>query len=294
MRKYIGQICAELAFPEEAVQTMLEAWDKLMALPASGAFFEQWLAAYDKDIHMDYDAALLDVDKAADAAGVHKYTAELLFFLCLSRHLKELYKAEGIDPAIFHDSCMDLRWKLMECKKMYGVWGSFVAFWFPGFFNLTRFALGRLQFELIPFPDKYVKAGRKKPNGMDRAINVHIPSAGKLNMEECRDSYRRAADFFADAFVGGQVAFYCWSWMLYTPHRNFLRPDSGVVQFMNDYDIFLTGEDDGDLWRIFNRMYDGKPEMLPEETGMQRAYKEWLKAGNHAGFGEGIFFLERR
>lgn len=293
MRKYIAQICAELTFPEEAVQTMLDAWDKIMACPASGTYFEQWLAAYEKDIHMNYEAALLDMDKAAEAAGVHKYTAELLFFLCLSRHLREIYRVQGMDTVIFHDSCMDMKWKLMECQKMYGIWGSFVAFWFPGFFEMTRFALGRLQFELINFPKSYEAAGRKRPSGMTKVINVHIPSCGKLRMEDCHESYRRASEFFADAFAGDEVAFYCESWMLYSPHREFLKPDSGVVSFMKEYDIYRTGQEDGDLWRIFNRMYEGNPDVLAEETSMQRAYKAWLKAGNHAGFGEGIFFMRR-
>lgn len=294
MRKYIAQICTELTFPQEAAQDMLEAWDKIMAASSAGALFGQWLAAYEKDIRMDYEAALADVDKAAELAGVHKYTAELLLFLCLTRHLQELYKAQGIPVSVYHDSCMDLKWKLMECKKIFDIWGSFVAGWFPGFFRLTRFALGRLQFELIDFPKNYEAAGRKRPEGMTKVINVHIPSSGKLNMEECHESYRRAAEFFADAFPGEDAAFFCASWMLYSPHKNFLKADSGVVKFMREYDIYRTQTEDGDLWRIFNRMYDGNPDGLQEDTSLQRGYKEWLKAGNHAGFGEGIFFLKRR
>lgn len=293
MRKYIAQICADLAFPQEALEDMLEAWDKIRQEPAAGTLFSQWIAAYDKDIHMDYKAALSDVDKAAELAGIHKYTAELLLFLCLSRHLEELYKTQGIPLSVYHDSCMDMNWKLFECKKMYGIWGSFVAWWFPGFFELTRFALGRLQFELIDFPKSYEAFGRKRPKGMTKVINVHIPSCGKLDMEECHESYRRAAEFFADAFPGEEAAFYCESWMLYSPHREFLKAGSGVVRFMSEYDIYHTETEDGDLWRIFNRIYDGNPDALPEDTSLQRGYKEWLKAGNHAGFGEGIFFLKR-
>ena len=289
MREYLTQICKELEFPREAADTMIEAWEAIASCPEAFELWQQWIKNYEIDCHMDYKAALADADQAARLAGVHKYTAELLLFLCLTKRLKVYYQAAGIEEEIWHDSCMDLHWKLMECKKVYGIWGSFVAFWFPGFFELRLFALGRLQFELIDFPKSYEKTGRKIPEGVTKAINVHIPSCGKLNMDECRASYKKAAQFFADAFPGDIVVFYCWSWLLFEPQRSFLNADSGIVKFMNDFDIYRTGEQNGDLWRIFDREYDGDPASLPENTSLQRAYKNWLKSGKSAGFGEGIF-----
>ena len=292
-RKELERICGELDFPDEGTRAMLEAWDAVSGCPGAEQIFEKWIAAYGQDIHMDYKKALTEADGAAKEAKIHPYTARLLLFLCLCEPLKQRYLERKIDLSIWRDSCKDLRWKLMECHKMYGVWGSFVAWWFPGFFDLTRFALGRLQFELIDFPAHYEAAGRKKPEGMTKAINVHIPSCGKLDMEECHDSYRRAAALFADAFLDGRCAFACWSWMLYSPHRTFLKPDSGVIRFMSEYDVYATGEDNGDLWRIFNREYDGRPDDLPEDTSMQRGYKNWLKEGHSAGYGEGLFYYGR-
>ena len=52
------------------------------------------------------------------------------------------------------------------------------------------------------------------------------------------------------------------------------------------FDIYKTEEGDGDLWRIYNREYDGNPEALPEETTIQRGYKKLLLSGGHAGYGE--------
>ncbi|MDO4334003.1 MAG: acyltransferase domain-containing protein [Eubacteriales bacterium] len=304
MRAYIDEICRELDFPPEAADAMLEAWDAVAAEPETYRIWQKRTAEYEKENyaeeesgadagHMNFKEALADIDIAAQKAGIHKYTAQLLFFLCLTRHLKQLYEARNLDLKIWHDSCMDLRWKLMECHNMYGIWGSFVAWWFAGFFELKLFVLGRLEFELIDFPESYEKAGRTKPEGMTKAINVHIPSCGKLEMADCHDSYRRAAAFFADAFPGRQAAFYCWSWMLFAPHKAFLNPDSGIVRFMDEYDIYRTGCDNGDLWRIFNAEYHGDAEKLSENTSLQRGYKSWLKAGNSAGFGEGIFFLDK-
>lgn len=132
------------------------------------------------------------------------------------------------------------------------------------------------------------------PEGMTKVINMHIPSCGPLKKEDCEASFRQAAAFFADAFPGEEIAFFCESWLLYPRHREFLSPDSGIVQFMSFFDIYKTEEGDGDLWRIYNREYDGNPEALPEETTIQRGYKKLLLSGGHAGYGEGIFFRKKK
>lgn len=296
---YIESICTELEFPKEAVTGMASAWKRVEEEPEALKVWQEWMERYENAGYesgepaspVDFGAALAEIDLAAQKAGIHKYTAELLFFLCLTGHLKRLYEVRRIDLKIWHDSCMDLHWKLMECHKLYGIWGSFVAWWFPWFFEMRRFALGRLQFELVDFPAEYERTGRIKPQGMTKAINVHIPSCGRLNMEECHASYRMAAEFFADAFAGDEAAFVCESWLLFPPHREMLGDESRIVKFMSEYDIFRTADGDDDLWRIFDRMDVSDLELLPENTGMQRAYKAWLRGGKRAGIGEGIFFF---
>lgn len=298
-KNYIENICAELEFPMEAKAEMLSAWEKVEKEPEAMKIWQRWLIEYEKAgygkeetaVPMDFKAALTDIDIAAQKADIHKYTAELLFFLCLTGQLKQFYKERNIDLKIWHDSCMDLHWKLMECHKVYGIWGSFVAWWFPGFFELKLFALGRLQFELIDFPEEYEQLRGSRPESMTKAINVHIPSCGKLDMEDCHASYREAAVFFADAFPDGKVAFVCDSWLLFPPHKEMLGEESGIVKFMTEYDIYLTKDSDDDLWRIFNCVDISDLSELPEDTSMQRAYKNWLLAGKKAGIGEGIFFM---
>lgn len=290
-RTYIEYICGELKFPPEAAETMLRAWDAIAAEKDAARLWEKWLEEYEANIRMDYGAMFEDIDSAAAKTGIHKYTVELLFFLCLTKPLKKRYGERNIDLQIWHDSCMDLHWKLMECRKVYGIWGSFVAWWFTGFFRMELFALGRLQFELVDFPKEYERAGRMRPQKMTRAVNVHIPSCGKLDMEECHASYRRAAEFFADALSGDEAAFVCDSWLLFEPHREMLGQESGIVKFMSEYDIFQTAEGDDDLWRIFDCMDMSDLDALPENTGMQRAYKAWLREGKRAGTGKGILFF---
>lgn len=299
-KEYIEKICTELEFPAEAVKEMLAAWEAVAAKADALNIWQKWIAAYERtgygneeEAGIDFKAALWEIDVAAQKAGIHRYTAELLFFLCLTQHLKRLYEERHIDLQIWHDSCMDLHWKLMECHKVYGIWGSFVAWWFSGFFELKLFALGRLQFELVDFPAAYEQIRGNRPEGMKKAVNVHIPSCGKLDLKDCHASYQKAALFFADAFPGEKVAFVCDSWLLFPPHQEMLGAESGIVKFMSEYDIYHTAESNGDLWRIFNRADTGDVGSLPEETSMQRAYKQRLLAGKKAGVGVGIFFLNK-
>ncbi len=283
MRKDLKAICADLDFPPEAIRAMADAEQRIRKDPDAERIWQGQEALYEQDFHMDYENALKEIDLAAGKAGVHRYTAELLFFLRLTEPLREFYQERGISLEIWHDSCMDLRWKLTECHEVYQIWGSFVAEWFSGFFDLTRFALGRLQFELMEFPKGCGGAGERK-----QAINVHIPSCGPLDLEKCHEAYQKAADFFSDAFPDGDAAFVCHSWLLFPPNRTMLGEGSRIVRFMEEYDIFEVEEGNGDLWRIFKREDCSDAAGLPEETKLQRAYKKWLLEGRKAGMGRGL------
>ena len=68
----------------------------------------------------------------------------------------------------------DLKWKLIESHIVHNVWGTFVADWnwFSRWYNITRLAFCRLQFEIIPFNREYEKDGLKLTKE-SRVINIH-------------------------------------------------------------------------------------------------------------------------
>jgi hypothetical protein len=228
----------------------------------------------------DYSDILEQLDKAAALAGVHRFTVHLLFYICLSKHTKELYIQRGIPYTVYFDSMSDLKWKLFECKKMYDVWGSACAWWFPRFFDLTRFALGRLQFETVAANATYTKNGYTV-NPEDIVLNIHIPSSGPLIHEECLASYRIAADFYKDTFGDKPVVFKCTSWLLYPPHYEFLPKNSNILKFMSDFDIISSyvEENMSFLWRIFYTDKFDDLDAPPLRNLLQRAYIDWLKKG---------------
>ena len=195
--------------------------------------------------------------------------------------------------AIWRNSMMDLKYKLIECRLVRGIYGSFVASWFDRFFNLTRFALGRLQFEVVPFKHVYEKDGKRlEPQSL--AINVHIPrTETPLDRESCLQSYAMAKEFFKDQFTDMPMAFMCSSWLLFEKLRDFLPETANIIRFMNDYDVIQTTyAEEGDyksLWRIFD-MDCSDLDALPEDSTLRRAYKAYAKSGARLGSGFGVFF----
>ena len=171
--------------------------------------------------------------------------------------------------------------------------GSFVAWWFPGFFNMTRFALGRLQFEIVTYKgEDYEKQGRILKKG-DRVINVHIPrSETPLTKEATDASYAQAAEFFADALLSRQVVFVCDSWLLLADTLEVFPKHTNTYRFIHEYDVVKNSYSPegryGDAWRLFNMDYTGNIEDYPENTCMCRAYKDYLRRGGRGGSGFGI------
>ena len=294
MKTYALSFMTEIGFDDEAIEALSSDLERMLAEPESKAIIEKQVALYETDVNRNYGEILSETDKAAEIAGVHKYSAELLIFILFSKRLRELYKQNGISDKIWFDSMCDLKWKLWECKAVKGSWGSFVAGWFPGFFNLTRFALGRLQFEIVEFDGEYEKDGKKLKKG-DKVINVHIPrTLTPLDKESRDDAYAQAAEFFSGMTDGAPIAFVCSSWLLYPEAEKILPAHSNIRGFMADYDIIRSKVDEeGDyhtMWRLFDMDFTGDFNDYPEDSSLRRAYKKFLLDGNRTGSGYGVFF----
>lgn len=293
MEKIIVSFCEEYQFPAEACGALSAAYASIQCTPSVLEIFSRTGAAYQENRRLDYEGTLKELSAACGAAGIPEETASMLLYMSLVPQMYRYYEQEGLPRELCRACLEDLKWKLFECRRVRGRWGSFVSSWFSGFFKLERFTLGRLQFELRPFPEDYEEAGRARPARMQQVINIHIPSSGPLLREDCRRSYRLAAEFFRSAFPGEETAFVCFSWLLFPAHRQFLPSHSHILEFMEDFDIYRSHTDPQgrDLWRIFGMEDCSDTVRLPEETSLQRAYKQWLLNGREPGTGAGLFVL---
>ncbi|MBQ8840138.1 MAG: DUF5596 domain-containing protein [Clostridia bacterium] len=294
MRDYLVSFMKDYEDNDKTV--LLSAFDSIVKNDQALELLNQCIKKYQDNINLDYYNEIIvnGAQKIAEIVGIHTYTIELLVFMCLSKYLKQLYIEKGIDLSIFEKSMCDLKYKMDECKAVKGIVGSFVAWWFPGFFNMTRFGLERLQFELTEFIQDYEKDGKKLKKG-DRVIGVHIPrSLTPIDKESCDKSYKMAAEFFADQITNNPIAFVCHSWLLYPATLEVFPSKTNTYRFAHEYDvIWATHDKEGeylDAWRLFDMDYTGNIEDYPENTSMRRAYKDYLRNGGKTGEGYGVFF----
>ena len=239
-KEYMKGFMQEFDYPQEGIDCLLEAYDKIWANDDAKLLFEQGIEIYESRMMWNYEAIRGKMQTVADKVELSVYTVEFLMLIAMSEHMKELYIERGIDLGIYRDSCMDFKAKLFECKKNKGIWGTYVGSWFNRWFDLTRFALGRLQFEVMYSWGE--AEGTYKPVKLGQlVVNMHIPALGPLLEEDCRESFLRAYEFFKHLFPDGVVPFFCSSWIISPSHETMLGPDSNLRKFMKFFKLRASG-----------------------------------------------------
>ena len=197
---------------------------------------------------------------------------------------------------VFDKSLEDMKWKMLECYEIHGVYGNFVGHWYDGFFNLTRFGLGRLQFELRPFEGKEdceVDGVQIHPG--DTVINMHIPSAGPMKPELLDDAFARAEVFFKEHFPKDYTVFGVESWLI-DPDLVRILPEGNMKAYADRFHLVAAEKSETifpDGWRVFGAEWKKKPEELPRKTGLQRVIADYLQQGGKLGSGYGIFVRKK-
>jgi len=220
-----------------------------------------------------------------EKTGYHKHSVDMLFLLFSAIRLEEIYAQKGYSKQFFLHNIKDLCYKVLECKKVLGIWGIMNFSWQEGMFNLSRFALGRLQYQryktLYDYKD-LVKKG-------DDVLYIHIPSSGPLLPEDVDESFCMAYDFFGPTH-GDKLVLMSHTWLFYPPMAEKVYPEASNLRlFYERFDIINQCEDvnDSNIWRVFG-IKTNDLSLLPTQTGMQKRLYEYLKSGNHTGFGYGM------
>ena len=294
MRNSIEKLLCEFDFPAESHSTILSAYDKLVACETSANMLRELLAEFEKTNDAKPLCAKEALNGIYEAAGVHPFEGALIPILILAVGLRKRYAEAGYSEEMYFGVVSDIKYKLIECKLVKGIWGTFVASWFARFFEMTRFCFGKLQFELVDFKRDYNKNGLiLTPES--RVINVHIPrTGGRLDPESKDASYAQAAKFFDEKF-GIAPVFRCHSWLLFPLHKEILKPGSNLLSFISDYEILEEGtyEDYKEIWRLFDMDYTGNPSDLPADSSLRRAYIDLMRRAQPTGWAEGIYVYNK-
>ncbi len=294
MNQYLSffeQALTHLSLPSEAEGTFRTAWERLAADETAKNDFLLILEDEKKD--MSWEAFYHTYTARLDAIKlecVHAYTLHALFAICCFSHLQVAYREKGYPEALFWGAVQDLAYKMDECYRVHGVWGTFVlGNWYRGFFVMEIFAIGRLQYQVKECDFDYTCEKGEVKKG-DTVYGIHIPSAGPLLPQAVLDSMRAAKEFFG---VQGTARFTCGSWMLMRDGEQ-IFPEGTNLRFF--YDLFCKVSyrvDEGyhNCWRIFDIDYDGNPDNLPQNSGLQKRLVAYLKAGGVPTSGTGICFF---
>ena len=111
MRKYLQEFMESYDYPQEAIDTLLAAYDVL----GKNKDFQGLLEIYNKDRFCDYKALLAKCKEIAADTGIHTYTVEFLMFMCFSKKLLQTYLENGYTEALWRQSMLDLKCKMMVC-----------------------------------------------------------------------------------------------------------------------------------------------------------------------------------
>ncbi|MBQ4067330.1 MAG: DUF5596 domain-containing protein, partial [Clostridia bacterium] len=219
MRDYIIDFFKMQDYPEDAANSLISDYDRLMGCDSCRQIFEKYLSEYEANDRTNFGEFIVLAAKAGNEVEADGRATQFLCFVCALKHLKVMYEKRGLPLDVYYDTARDLRYKLMECYKMYGVWGSFVASWFYGAFVLDRFEIGRLQYE---FSTHFATKEAFEVCGIvltpeTPVINLHIPSSGPLTQDSVDDSLSRAYRFMEKHFPkyihDGKMVIECGSWL---------------------------------------------------------------------------------
>ncbi|WP_312371665.1 acyltransferase domain-containing protein [Lachnoclostridium sp.] len=293
MIDYFIEFFEKYDYPKEAINDLLSAYQTLLSNQDANSIFQSIVKQYEVDDTFIIKDSYPQLEEVARKTDLSPYTIYLLFFLSLSKIMKEKYIAKNYSIEIFYKSMADLKYKMLECYKLHNIYGNCVPWWEDGFFQLTRVGLGRLQYEIVEQDTTLVIGGHLISKG-DPVINMHIPSSGPLTVQDCMDSFGKAAEFYKEYFKERPTVFVCDSWLLFPYHLEFLPKDSNILNFIKLFTIYSTEIDENkyDLWRIFYKDTDKPLSELPRTTSLQRAYADWLLNGKPVGCGKGIFLFQ--
>ena len=287
---YSDSICLSA----ETALEIRQVCQKIKDCPEALSTFEKIPQEYGANANYYFEKLTAEMHKVSSAIGIHEYTGNLIMLLSLCEGLKDRYKERGIPEDIFRNTIIDLKYKCEECRLVYGICGIFAHNWFKSFFNLSRFGLRRLQFEIIDLPIKFELDGMTMMPPV-KAINVHIPrTGGKLDRYEVKESYRLAKEFFRDSFEDRPVVFTCHSWLLYPWNMTVLSPESNLRAFCSDYKIIRVTDypNYDNAWRLFDCLYTGDASKLSRDSSLRRAYADRIGRGEPMGTALGVFIYK--
>ncbi len=277
-------------FPKEAQEVFQELYGKILMDSDYKTRMDSLISMFMNNFTVQ---AFEQIDILAKDMNIHSYIMSMLLLVLCCKPLLKLYHERTIPEEIYWNTVEDLTCKLNECYQLYGIWGTFVREWFPRFYQMSRFALGRMQYEYSVFQLEEYSIGGFTVKKDDKVINMHIPAFGSFAEDKRMESYHKAYEFYKKDFEGRPIPVVCSSWLLYPEFKDILPAHSNIRGFMNDFPYIHAYTDEfHDAWRVFGKDAHKLPKDLPRDTSLQKIFAEYLEKGRKPGKGYGVLLLD--
>ena len=252
------------------MQKIIEKWYKLLGFEEEyGKISEELLNALNNRNITEFD----------EIAKVKNPILNLAWFLYKCEEVAAEYEKKGITEDILSDTLADIkRWADIYKNYSGGKTGLEEIDWIIRHMRCELFKLGRLQFA---FGEAECTDEEYGINKGESIIEVHIPSGGKLSLEECEKSFEKAEQFFKKYFPEYEYRFYtCHSWLLDDNLRKILREDSNILKFRELFSVIREDASNAALKYIFR--WNIKEEEISDYdcvNSMQKSMKEYFTSG---------------
>ena len=280
----IKEICEKIGFTAEDADFFEDILAKILGDKENATMFFKAHDEYFGDGDGYHDL----LQQLSDKIEVHVYSVHMTFLLYCTKTLHAIYKNKGYSDELFYNSMSDLKAKLGECKELFGIRGTFVfRRWFRRFFKTTLFTFGRLELGNVTYP----REGFGDVKQGDLVFDCHIPSGGRLPIEEVYASFKKAYKFFKEQGIlkDDYMVITCHSWILNPETVKVFAENSNLKKFASLFEIVFSepDPDNNDFWRIFGVEFKNF-DKAPVDSSLRRNLVEYIKNGGNLGEAYGI------
>lgn len=219
----------------------------------------------------------------------------------LLRQKYGLYQTKGVPESVILDTFRDVSLRANLYRERTGRVGIAKedVIWFRHIMSGSIFKIGSLQYQPLPMiyldeetvGEPYMtfspEQKRRLPAGTP-VINCHVQRGADLSDAAVEHSLDEARRFFRDVFPNeSYAAFLCYSWLLYPPMTEMMKPDSRIRRFAGRFSVI--GACDDSEQALENLFPEGKAACDSGQTALQRLA---VTHADRLGYACGVIPLE--
>lgn len=143
-----------------------------------------------------------------------------------------------------------------------------------GRFNRKKISLSKAEWKKISEPS-------------DRVVEVHVPSGGKLEIEECLESFSRFKEL-SEKMHYVYSGYVCRSWLMGGSLQPYIRKNCNIDRFRSLFALYPNKRSESEIWKRVFKLNHKPDENYKPVTVLQKdilnAYQEERKIFGGAGF----------